>query len=828
MKVRPLNHFSSAIAALALCAISQAQLTSPKQFFGHDIGADYQLPNYTALSKYFQTLAKQSDRMVLQSIGKTAEGRDQLMAIVSSPANIKRREEYRKIAEKLCRAEGLSDAEATKLSKEGKAIVWIDGGLHASEVLGAQQLIESVWQMVSRKDEEVMRILDNVIILFTHANPDGMDLISDWYMQEEDQKKRNTRVPRLYQKYIGHDNNRDFYMVSQNETQNMCKIMYRTWYPQIMYNHHQTGPRGTVMFCPPFRDPFNHNLDPQVITGTDLVGLAMHNRFIAENKPGVTMRSGAPYSTWWNGGLRTTAYFHNMIGILTETIGSPTPSAIPFVASKISPKGSIMFPIEPQQWHFRQSIDYSITANLAILDLAAREKEHFLKGIYTMGHRQIALGSKDTWIDYPTRAESAESFEALRAPEFRSPRAYILPSNQVDFSTAVRFSNALLHTGVVFQKTKAPFSFGGKTYPAGSLVVRCDQAFRPHVLDMFEPQDHPNDIPAPGAAPIPPYDSAGYTLAYQMGVKFDRVFDNVTGDFEKVTEPMAELPLPSKPLTAINDSYKWAFEELAKGRPVFQSKDSFSSTAGTLELKPVRVGLWDHYGGSIESGWTRFIFEKFSVPFKVVYPKQFQSNDLRKDFDVLVFVDKAISSTRTQREPNTTGIPEKYREMLGSVNAETAPFLKKFLDDGGTILTVGASSSLAKMVGLNLESILTENGKALPREKFYIPGSIMQVKVDPTAPLAWGLDELVDMMFDNSPAFKPSADFKTIASYPSAKTLRSGWALGQKALKDGVAIAEAKVGKGRLVVFGPEIVYRSQSHGTFKLLFNGIIQANAK
>lgn len=595
---------SSLALAVGLSAgIASAQITSPKKFFGHDIGADYQLPNYQRLTAYWQELSHESNRMVLQSIGKTAEGRDQLMAIVSSPENLRRREDYRRIAEKMARAESLTDAEAKKLSKSGKAIVWIDGGLHATETLGAQQLMETLYQMLVRNDDETRRILDNVIILFVHANPDGMDLVSDWYMQESDPLKRNFRIPRLYQKYIGHDNNRDFYFVSQPETQNMCRVMYREWYPQIIYNHHQTGPRGTVLFCPPFRDPFNHNLDAQTITGTDLVGMAIHDRFLTEGKPGATMRSGTLYSTWWNGGLRTTAYFHNMIGILTETIGSPTPTTIPFVAEKISPKGSMPVPPQPQEWHFRQSIDYSLTANLAVLDIAARRKEEFLYNIYAMGRRQITAGSNDTWIDYPTRAEAAETLADLRKPSLRAPRAYILPSDQTDFGTAVKFANCLLHTGVVAHRATKPFSVGRKRYPAGSLVFRTDQAFRPHILDMFEPQDHPNDIPAPGAAPIPPYDSAGYTLAYQMGVDFVRVLEPLSGDFEAIHGPMPELPNPNKPTVDINDSYRWAFDQLRKA-PVFETSSRFSVERPTkepyFELGFGKVGLWDNYGGSID------------------------------------------------------------------------------------------------------------------------------------------------------------------------------------------------------------------------------------
>ncbi|HLG06481.1 MAG TPA: M14 family zinc carboxypeptidase, partial [Gemmatimonadales bacterium] len=238
------------LAALSLiilpAALTAQALTSPKAHFGFNIGDDYRLANYTQLTAYWKKLAAESPRMRLVSIGKTAEGRDHWMMIVSSPANLARLDRYREISARLARAEGLTDGQARALASEGKAVVWIDGGLHATEVLGSHQLIEHLWQMASRNDPETTRILDDVIQLVVHANPDGMELVADWYMRQADSSRRSTGgIPRLYQKYVGHDNNRDFYMNAMPESENMSRVMYREWYPQIMYNHHQTGPAGT-------------------------------------------------------------------------------------------------------------------------------------------------------------------------------------------------------------------------------------------------------------------------------------------------------------------------------------------------------------------------------------------------------------------------------------------------------------------------------------------------------------------------------------------------------------------------------------------------------
>src|SRR5689334_11478751 len=544
------------LLAAAPPLVAQRSITTPLAQFGHNIGDDYFLANYTQMLDYWRKLDRESDRMRLVRIGTTAEGRPILMAIITSPENFRKLARYQEISRRLALAEGLTDAQAHALAAEGKSVVWIDGGLHASEVLGAQQLIETTYELVSRSDPETLRFLRDDIILLVPANPDGQELVSDWYMREVDTLKRTiSRLPRLYHKYVGHDINRDAYMASQPETQAMDSVLYRALYPQIMYNHHQTGPPGTVMFAPPFRVPFNYNFDPLVPMELDLVGAAMHSRFVAEGKPGATMRSGSGYSTWWNGGMRTTVYFHNMIGLLTEAIGNPTPIEIPLVPEKQLPKGDYPMPIAPQKWHFAQSIAYELTANRAVLDVASRYRETLLYNIYQMGRNSIQRGNTDTWTTTPkkvaalqaalpqdtarpaggpmttTPSEMAAYNNIMRNPADRDPRGYIISADQPDFPTATKFVNALIKNGITVLRATAPFSVGNKSYPAGSFVVKTAQAFRPHIMDMFEPQDHPNDFSYPGGPPIPPYDNAGWTLAYQMGVQFDRMLEPFGGPF---------------------------------------------------------------------------------------------------------------------------------------------------------------------------------------------------------------------------------------------------------------------------------------------------------
>jgi hypothetical protein len=873
-------------------------ITSPKEAFGFDIGDDYQLANYKQIEAYWKTLAKESNRLVLHDMGKTAEGRTQWMAIVTSPENHAKLAHYQDISRRLGFAEGLTDDQAHALAKEGKTVVWIDGGLHATETLGAQQLTEIVYEMASRNDEETGRFLNDCIILFVHANPDGNDLVADWYMRNADPLKRSlNNLPRLYQKYIGHDNNRDFFASTQAETKNINRALYHDWMPQILYNHHQAGPAGTIAWSSPQRDPYNYNLDPLLILGLQALGTHLAERAATEGKPGVTLASGGAYDGWWNGGIRNTGNFHNILAILTETIGSPTPMRIPFTPQRLLPNRDLPYPIEPQEWHFKQSIDYSLTFDRAILDYASRNRENLLFNIYRMGQRSIQYGSQDHWRPSPTRldeiakggrggqAGGSDQFamELLHKPALRDPRAFIVPSDQRDFPTAIKFINALREVNVIVHRATSAFQVDGKTYPAGSFVVFTNQAFRPHVMDMFEPQEHPNVIPYPGAPPTRPYDNAGWTLAFQMGVQFDRILDGFSGPFEKVTDwnvkPPAGAMSDKKTMMyglsrEVNDSVVAVNRLLRQGERVATGGlavgdrvvpefliDAGPQTAGRLTalskelgltvtaeiprqvMPPVRsrrTALWDQYGGSAESGWTRWILEQFEFPYARVYAPELDAGNLNAKYDVLILPQGAVPAAaggggRGGRgggrggDQSEADIPAEYKSQLGRITAETTvPQIKTFLESGGTVIAIGTSAmNLAQQLKLPVENHLVEDGAPIPASKYFVPGSVLTAHVDTTYPLAAGMREQTDVFFDNNPVFKlgPGADaagLKAFAWFDSPTPLHSGWAWGQQYLNGGVLAIDAPIGKGHLVLYGPEILQRAQPHGTFKLLFNAI------
>jgi hypothetical protein len=637
-------------------------------------------------------------------------------------------------------------------------------------------------------------------------------------------------------------------------------------------------------------------------------------------------------------------YFHNMIGLLTEAVGNPTPIRIPLVPDQQLPRGDLPMPIAPDStWHFSQSIAYELTANRAVLDVASRYREHFLYNIYQMGANSIARGNRDSWTVTPDevasldtavmRAREAERgtngagsagsaggtntangggagnataeataralsrpvpdslFHVLREPAHRDPRGYIIPANQPDLPRAIKFVNILIKGGVEVQRATSAFTVNGTRYPAGSFVVQAAQAFRPHVLDMFEPQDYPNDFRYPGAPPTPPYDITGWTPALQMGIHFDRMLDRFTGPFIALRDTVVPPTGTITPVAhavgyllshAVNNSVivvnrllkagaavYWLTQPLAANdsqypagtiyipaataaqpiltRAAAELGLSFTAIAsapenGLLELKPVRIGLWDEYGGSIPSGWMRWILDQYEFPYEVVYPPALDAGNLANRFDVLLFATGAIprrdgaARGGFDRMPKPEDVPPEYRDWIGRVTvAKTVPQLRAFLEAGGTVLTIGSSTDLAYDLGLPVASALVQQGsdKPLTNEQFYIPGSVLMAQVDNRQPLAYGIPDSVAVLYDHSPAFRITANadssaVRKVAWYGSAHPLRSGWAWGEQVLDQSVAIAQAKVGKGTLVMFGPEITFRGQPHGTFGFLFNGLYLGAAR
>jgi hypothetical protein len=561
-----------------------------------------------------------------------------------------------------------------------------------------------------------------------------------------------------------------------------------------------------------------------------------------------------------------------------------------------------------------------VSLNYAVLDYASRHRNELLYNFFRMGMNSIERGSKDFWTvtpkvieavksayntdrkvttDRPERSEGAafrftpsvpsKYFEqVMRDPARRDPRAYIIPSDQADFPTAIKFVNALIGSGIRINKAVNEFTVNGRVYPPGSYVVKTAQAFRPYIIDLFEPQDHPNDLQYPGGPPIPPYDAAGWTLAFQMGINFDRIHDNI--DAPLVTIPYGEqqslairADLPSSGAgyvisPKVNNSFIVVNDMMANGLDVSRNAETgefyiaasaksknlltgYASENGVkisglsrrppaaVKIAPSRIAIWNRYGGSMPAGWISWLMEQYHFRYSFIYSQSIDSGDLRKKYDVIVFPggaippfrrvsDSTINAMRQQGPPLVNeNIPAEYRGRTGGITAERSiPQIKKFIEEGGTVITIGSSTSLAYYLELPVKNALVrtdENGKEtnLRQTEFYIPGSLVIADIDTTAHATFGMPPKSHFYFEQSPVFRFDKDaaekgIKGLVWFSSATPLSSGWALGQNLLKDGIAAFEAPVGKGKFYAFGPEITFRSQPHGTFKLLFNQLYKIN--
>ncbi|MDV6330845.1 M14 family metallopeptidase [Asticcacaulis sp. 201] len=778
----PIPALTAAFVALLMATTALgATVSPPEAVLGHVMGENRYVPNYSDTIKYWQVLASQSDRIRLVDIGPTTEKRRQIMAIVSSPENLALLDQYKDISVRLGRAEGLSDDAARDLAAKGKSIVWVDGGIHASEVETDHALIQEVYDIVSSDDAEARKIRDNVIVLFAADNPDGQEYVADWYMRFKNPADRETNfdsLPKLYHPYIGHDNNRDFYMAEMAETQNITRVLYHDWRPQIILNQHQVGPAGTVVFIPPFRDPFNYNYHPLAITSLEEVGAALNSRLLSEGKVGAVTRSDAHYDTWTNGNLRTSTYFHNAIGLLVEIIGGVTPEPIQLVPERQLPKNDQPAPVAPQMWTMAQSVAYSVAINRATLTYAAANREKVLYNIYRMGKDSIDAGNRDSWTvtpdriaamhaaslaagqkPVPTRTTGSSSIDSrfyddvLHDPAYRDARAYIISPDQHDFPTAVRFLNALIKMGVTVERARTAFTQEGKAYPAGSYIVKAAQAYRPHLRDMFEPQDYAENFEYPGGPPIPPADASGYTLAYQMGVHYDRALEAVSVATETVDGLLKPYPgrvvgsgkagflishatnnsfiLTNRLMKARQQAF-WlrAPTAVGDGKPesgaiwvpntpqasaiVRSASAELGIDAYALDttpkspktaLKAPRIALVDVYGGVMPSGWTRWIFEQFEFPYTIVHPQALDRGRLNAKYDIVLMSDSLLPNRFTSKgggmfrgrfenkQPDPSRIPAEYRDWLGTITTEkTIPALQDFVKNGGALIAIGSTS----------------------------------------------------------------------------------------------------------------------------------------
>lgn len=870
---------STWLARLALCSVlttastrtAAQDLPHPRDLFGFNPGDDYQLADYGQMLEYYGQLDAATDRMQMIEIGQSARGKPMYLVIVSGRSNMRNLDRWRSIGERLGRAR-IEDEEARQLARDGRAVVWIDGGLDDQEYATGQLMPELIYRVAAEESEEMRKIRSNVIaLLMPHMNPEASENDVAWYRDHRGTPWETTDPPRLGQPYVGTDNNRDWFMITQPETWAASRIFYHEWYPQIVYNQHQTGPSYTRIFIPPYADPVNPDIHPGVVAGVNMVGAAMASRYAAKHMPGYISR--ATYSMWWNGGMRLAPYYHNIIGILTETShSSPTPyyydtenwpDVVP-VRRGEAPRTdgtSIFYPypwIAPES-HFREAIDYMLEASVATLNLAANYKEELLYNFYRMGR------------------------DAVEAGEAGSPFAYVVPPDQWDPGGSVELLNVLRRGGVEVHRATRGFQGGGEDFPAGSYVLYAGQAFRPHLMNLLEPQRYPERRRFAGGPPETPYDLAGWTLPMQMGVNVSRIDQPFTAN----TAAMAEfVPPPVGGLSGGGD-YGWALSRrsnasvkavnrlLAGGERVLWATSRFSDRgtvfdAGTFVIRsgegtgPVlpelatelglsfvglaaapavrlremtlpRVGLYKSWIPADDQGWTLWLLEDYQFPVDTLHDRDLREGDLSA-YDAIILPDQAAEDILHGHPPGT--MPEDY---VGGVGSQGVAALERFVRDGGTLITFDSASDFAiDQFGLPLRNAVV----GVSPQAFFIPGSLVRGDIDVTHPLAHGMQPQTAVSFQRSGAFEitgmskrregglvrtpepPAAAVDVVARYADSGILMSGWAMGEdRYLAGRPAMLRVRHGEGDVVLFAFRPQFRGQPRGTYKLIFNALYAA---
>jgi hypothetical protein len=826
----------------------------PGDVFGFPAGEDYRLADYTQVRDYYHRLAAASRRIQVTDFGFTAEGRPMMLAIITSEQNMVRLEEFRRISEKLARAR-VTLEEAEELAGRGKAIVWIDGGLHSTEVAHAQHSPELAYRLVTGETHELRAIRENTILLQVPVmNPDGLDMVVSWYKKNLGTRFETSPLPELYQKYVGHDNNRDWYMITQPETRSVSRLLYELWYPQIVLNHHQAPPFPARIFIPPFAEPTNPNIPPLVMRGIDLVGKAMGARFESEGKSGVISR--IEFNTWWNGGMRTAPCFHNMIGLLTETAlynyASPKeyrrediPARFKNGPRTLAPSPDYPNPWQGGWWRLGDAVDYMLTASMAVLDAGSRYRDQWLLNIYKMGRHAIEQG------------------------ENQAPFAYLVPPDQHDPSAAVAMLNSLQLGGIEIHRASAEFEAAERRFPAGTYVVYAAQPFRPHLIDLMEPQQYPGESVG---SQVAAYDLTGWTLPIQMGVAVVRA----DSPFKAAVEKPSKLELPEPDLAETgetllldrrwNTSYPLVNELMRRGftinvsaQEIYLDETRFPAGTFVIEnrdesmlrelarryrtplhsmnghlgadmhaLRPLRTGLYKSWVANIDEGWTRWVLEEYGFPYQTILDEDLRVGKLQDRFDVIILPSQSERLMVSGHRPGSMPLP-----YTGGMGAEGVQALTEFASSGGLIVTLGAASELPlKHFGLEANNPLAKISPA----DFQCQGALLRVRVDPSDPLGYGMsDEVAAFLLENQAFDLPNSTgdrvevasdagggARSVARFDDHDVLMSGWIRGEEHIRGRSAVVRVPFGRGEIIMFGLRPQFRGQPHGTFKLLFNAI------
>jgi hypothetical protein len=837
-----------------MLALAQPSLTPapavprPESVLGFEPGADRKLPDWAQIVEYFRRLDASTDRVRVDEVGATTEGRPFLLVTISSEANLGRLEAIRAANLRLADPRGLDEGEAARLVETGKTIVALNHGIHSDEVASPLTSMETAHALAAGDDPATREVLDRTVVLMVPSqNPDGVDKVARWYREhlgtpfEAPGCESDCRLPFLYHHYTGHDDNRDWYAFTQAETRLTVRHLYDRWRPQIVQDLHEMSARAARLFVPPYLDPWDPNVDPALRAAASALGTHIASRLTAAGRKGVVVH--ALYDAW--SPSRAYPHTHGGVRVLTECAGALLASPIELkvedlaAGSGYDPRVSSWNQPQPWPggtWRLRDIVEYQAAATRALLEHAARDRAEWLRTFLAVNRRA-----------------------SLRA----DPHAFVVSASQRDPRAAAELLSVLRTGGVEIARARAAFEAAGRRFPAGSHVIPMAQPWSAFAKSVLERQEYPDLRQWPGGPPQRPYDVTAHTLPLLMGV------DVVAAQapFHVDTEAVAEPAVPAGRIEG-RGSYlalgHGTGELVALGRllraqvPVRWATAGFSAggrefPAGTLlvpqsargRLEPLarelglvargvsaappalvvrnpRVGLYRSFVASIDEGWTRFVFERqVGVEYEALRDRDVRAGGLRRRFDVIVLPDQAPADIRDGHAKGS--MPP---EFVGGLGAEGVSSLKAFVEEGGTLVALNAAAGLAvREFGLPVTDVLA--GEA-PETGFYCPGAILKAQVEGTDVLTHGLDASVAVWFQNGPAFEVAGPAKALLRYPQGEPLLSGWLLGGSRLYGKSPLVVVPQGSGRVVLFGFRPQYRAQSWGTYVPLLNAIYSSAAR
>jgi len=842
--------------------IPAQELTSPEKFFGFQLGADKKMARWDKIVEYYGVIEKQSGgRMRVINMGPTSEKNPFLMVIMTSPANFAKLDRLKDVNQRISDPRGISEAQAHALVDEGKVIVVQSMSMHATEIGGTQMAPELAYDLMSRKDEEAKRILDNVVFIEVPCfNPDGEIMVTDWYNKQLGTPYEGTSPPWLYQKYAGHDNNRDAFMTNIPDSQYMAKILFTEWKPEAYVDHHGMGPDGARIFLPPYAEPVRPMADP--LLWRELSWYGAHMAYKEEEAGLSGAINGAIYSGWGHFGFHWITPFHNIAGMLTESAAARI--ATPLHLDPDQLRGNTRnLPVYQEEtifpnpwpggwWHLRDIVDRQKVSAWATLDLAARNRETVLWNAYLKGRRQTERGAAG------------------------KPVAYMVSAIQHDPLTSEKFVNKLLAQGIEVQRVSKSFTTAsGMSYPAGSFVVSMAQPKMGLIRYLMGRTFYPDNewTRNRDGSPMRPYDMSTDTLFEYMAVRVDPVDELGVVEMAKLTGEVSSQGKVSKGNAGyvldgrLNDSFRavnmlWdknvAVKRVDKPSGTLRPGDflvpgdadvagiarqtgvDFKAlpspvTSGVHDTKRLRVGMYQRYGGgNIDEGWTRLMLEQFNFPSTPIFDPEIKAGNLNAKYDVLVLpTDSTATLTGDQPAGGGRGgrgggggreqTPPEYRTGFGN-DGVTA--IRDFVQKGGTLVALNESTDFAiTRLNLGVRNVLA--GKST--KEFWCPGSTLRVSYDNTNPIAYGMPPKGLALFVDSPAFEITAannseDYEVVSRYADRDILESGWLVGEDNLARRATTVSVKMGQGRVVLIGFRAQHRAQTQGTYKILFNSLIR----